>query len=494
MFQQFFQIKNKNKWIIFLFFVGIFGGLIVIQDGHEWGDDFALYISQAHAILTGNADKLASYNTWSMQHSDGVIGPYLYPPGYPYFLATYLRVIPFSWVGLKVFQWIFYALGVFAFYSFLNKKEFQLNFWPIIFLIALVFLHPKYVQFADRLMSDLWFLTTLFTFFYYLYFGQSFGNFRYVLIGFSLILTSITRVNGFLLIGSWWLYLLLEEIQWKNKLKNIGLTLPFVFVVLWFKKIDGQYESNHIDLLNSITIQSIFQNCQLYLSDISTFAFSLLGILLEIFRLNILLGLVLLFLFIKGLTSMKQLILFAPILSWIALNLLLILVWPIGQGTRYLLPILPFIYLIAMVGLQHMIKSKLWLTRISVMLVIVIFIQFLATVYFFGFVQSRNDIVGNTQNDMYRQIKLRVKDNEIIAFDKPRWLHLATDKKVVRKLTTQSFFESEAIYLLKKRVDIYSKREFNISDSRLDSVYGNKDFILYRRNDLSTGKNAIREK
>ena len=484
MFQQVLNIFNKNKWIILLFFVGFIGGVIVINDGHEWGDDFALYISQAQALIKGNTEKLAAYNTWSMQNSDGVMGPYLYPPGYPALLATYLNFFPFSWVGLKIFQWVFYGMGIFAFYSFLNKKEFQLTNWSIIFLVALVFLHPKYMQFADRLMSDLWFLTTLFIFFYYLYFGQNYGKFKFVLIGFSLILTSITRVNGFLLIASWWLQIFLEEKEWKSKFKDILCSLPFVLVVLWFKKVDGQYESNHFDLLKAISVESIFQNCKLYFSDISTFLFTLVSFLFESWRLNILIGIVFLYLFLKGISSLKNIKLFAPILIWIALNLGLIIVWPIGQGTRYLLPIIPFIYLIIMVGFGQVMRNFKWMKWSSISLFFIIFIQFVATVYYFGFVLSRNDILGETQNDVYNQIKLTVKDNEVIAFDKPRWLHLVTDKKVVRKLSDSTFFESNVQFLLKKKVDIYTQRKVQIKDSRLDSVYGNRDFILYRRNDL----------
>jgi hypothetical protein len=61
---------------------------------------------------------------------------------------------------------------------------------------------------------------------------------------------------------------------------------------------------------------------------------------------------------------------------------------------------------------------------------------------------------------------------------------LITNKKVIRKSSDSSFFNSQANYLLKKRIGIYSKRPEFVTDKRLDSVYGNKDYILYRRNDL----------
>ena len=119
MLQHFLQFCSQRKWFLSLVFLGLIAGLCCIRNGHEWGDDFALYLSQANAILKGNTHQLAEYNTWSMQNSDGTLGPFLYPPGYPLFLTLYLKFLPFNWVGIKIFQWLFYMLGTYAFYVFI---------------------------------------------------------------------------------------------------------------------------------------------------------------------------------------------------------------------------------------------------------------------------------------------------------------------------------------------------------------------------------------
>ena len=95
-----------------------------------------------------------------MQNSDGTLGPFLYPPGYPLFLTLYLKFLPFNWVGIKIFQWCFYLLGAYAFYACISSFKIKLPKTWVLYLLAIVLIHPKIIEFSDRLMSDLWFLVT----------------------------------------------------------------------------------------------------------------------------------------------------------------------------------------------------------------------------------------------------------------------------------------------------------------------------------------------
>lgn len=484
------QQLKKRKWILLIFILSFIGGVLVMTDGHEWGDDFALYLSQANAILKGTTHDLLQYNTWSMQHSDGTLGPYLYPQGYPLFLSIYMKFFPFNWIGIKIFQWFFYLLGAFAFYKTVSQSHIKLPHWWLVFCVALALLHPKYIQFSDRLMSDLWFLVTVFLFFFFLYSSQFNGSLKNFLIGLCAILAALTRVNGFILIISWWTYIFFQKSIIKDKLTQLIWTIPFTLVVVYLKKIDAQLESNHVELLNQITISGMMKNMSDYFSDLVSFpislfipAFETIGI--PVFAVVCVCAAVILYSFFSVVRSKNRFLHFAPVMVWIFSNLFIIVIWPISQGPRFLIPIFPFVYWIVCVGISQNVKSKLWQNLIPVGFLSILIIQFLTTVTFFGFIEPRNEVIGVTQNDIYSNIKTMVKEDEVIAFDKPRWLHLITNKKVIRKTSDSSFFMSDAQYLLKKRVGIYSKRIERIEDSRLDSVYGNKDFVLYKRNDLS---------
>ena len=482
---QFFHFCANRKWLLLLGLFALIGGILCIHDGHEWGDDFAMYLSQANAILKGNSNQLAEYNTWSMQNSDGTLGPYLYPPGYPLFLTLYLKFLPFNWVGIKIFQWVFYLLGSIAFYFLISSFKVKLSKSWILFVLGIVLVHPKILEFSDRIMSDLWFLVTVYLFFYFLFTNDFRKSSKLFLIGISLILGSITRVNGFLLIGSWWIYILMDQIELKNKIKDFLVSLPFVLFVLYLKKIDSQYESNHIDLLSSISTTSIFYNLSLYFKQIGQYVLWHLGFLPMT---GVLFGIILLFFFGNALKSMNRLKLFAPILIWILVNFALIVIWPIAQGTRYLLPIIPFIIWISVIGFNDWFPNQKWNRLISLAFISLIALQAAASIFFYRFVFNTNKVIGTAQTDIYEEVKLIVPDHEVVAFDKPRWLHLITDKKCVRKQTDSTFFKSNAQFWLITNKNMYSNRLQKLTDSRLDSIYGNADFTLYKRNDLSSRK------
>ncbi len=481
MIQSFLQLSKNKKWLIFLGLFAFIGGLFCIRNGHEWGDDFALYLSQANAILKGNTGELAKYNTWSMQHSDGTIGPYLYPPGYPLFLTIYLKIFPFNWVGIKIFQWIFYLLGGVAFYYLISSFKVKLPPNWVFYVLAIVLIHPKIVEFSDRLMSDLWFIVTVYLFFYFLYTTEFSKISKLFLIGLSLILAAFTRVNGFILVGSWWIHILVDQDDNKLKFRDFMKSIPFVLVVFAFRKIDNQYESNHVDLMSSVTFSSIWSNIVMYFQQIGQYAIWHLGFVKTT---GYVFAFILLFYFGFALKSIERLKVFAPVLVWIAFDFILIVLWPIAQGTRFLLPIIPFVIWIAVVGFNDWIENQKLNRWISLICICLLVLQSLATMTFCRFFFNANKVIGSLQTDIYDKVKLIVDDNDIIAFDKPRWLHLVTDKKAIRKQSDSSFFKSSASYWLVTNKNIYSGSNNKKTDNRLDSIYGNADFTLYRRNDL----------
>lgn len=486
MLKELLQYLAEKKWFLLLGLFAFIGGILILQNGHEWGDDFALYLSQANAILKGNTHQLAEYNTWSMQHSDGTIGPYLYPPGYPLFLSLYLKFFSFSWIGIKIYQWFFYVLGTIAFYSLITK--FKLKVGPIfsLFLMALVLVHPKVLEFADRIMSDLWFLVTVYLFFYFLYSTEYSKRSQYALIGISLILASITRVNGFLLIGSWWIFILVKDELWSFKIREFMLSLPVVIIVLYLKKIDNQYEANHMDLFSVITLETILSNLKDYIWMISSYVFWHLRFFDFVGYIFFIPTIIF---FLYGLRTLDRIKIFAPILMWIAVNFVLVVVWPIPQGTRYLLPIVPFIFWIAIVGLNEWIQNVKLNKMVAWGLVIILFVQSLASIWFYKFIENTNKVVGKNQSDIYNHIEKIVSDNDVIAFDKPRWLHLVTNKKCIRKQSDSTFFNSPAKYWLITNKNIYRPTYDNkLNNPKLDSIYGNAEFTLYRRNDLLNAK------
>ena len=84
-----------------------------IHSGHNWGDDFALYIKQAIQISNGESlNKIYDWNKISMQSSVNEIGPYLYPNGFPFLLSGVYSIWGMNLTIMKYFCSLFFLLSI----------------------------------------------------------------------------------------------------------------------------------------------------------------------------------------------------------------------------------------------------------------------------------------------------------------------------------------------------------------------------------------------
>jgi len=88
-------------------------GLLIIQPGHNWGGDFALYIEQAIALSEGSLNELYEQNKFAMEHSQYALGPFLYPIGFPLILSPFIAVFGLDFMLLK-YVVFFFSLGSFV--------------------------------------------------------------------------------------------------------------------------------------------------------------------------------------------------------------------------------------------------------------------------------------------------------------------------------------------------------------------------------------------
>ena len=101
--------NHRIQWVL-VYFISILGAWFCIDSGHEFGDDFILYIDQAERFWNNfDYQQLQIENKFCMQHSDQLIGPYLYPRGFPFFLSLF--------IGLKD-QWDGRLLNISIIYFF----------------------------------------------------------------------------------------------------------------------------------------------------------------------------------------------------------------------------------------------------------------------------------------------------------------------------------------------------------------------------------------
>jgi hypothetical protein len=118
----------------------------------EWGDDWAGYLLQARALVAGDPLREVALNARVVDGSDVQIGPYAYPWAYPALLALIGPSMGWDWAGLKA--WGAISLLLLAAASYGLARTFSAPAASAL-LAALVTLQGPMVSAALRISSDL---------------------------------------------------------------------------------------------------------------------------------------------------------------------------------------------------------------------------------------------------------------------------------------------------------------------------------------------------
>ena len=108
-------------WTIALAAVVAGGAVLSIllhRNGHNQGDDFALYLRQARSIFDGDIAQVVADNRFTVLNSGGGFSPIAYPWGFPLLLAPFVHQWGLDYDRLKLVEvacfcaWIVLAHGV----------------------------------------------------------------------------------------------------------------------------------------------------------------------------------------------------------------------------------------------------------------------------------------------------------------------------------------------------------------------------------------------
>lgn len=355
---------QKYQWILVLL-VAVVGGGFCMDLGHEWGDDFAMYLNQAQCWIGGGMDALYTANKACMDTSDGLLGPYLYPQGFPLFLSFFQRL--FEQLGLSglsllyALKWAnfgFFVLVLLAYLRLLNGV-FE-GHWGKIFLgFVLIAWHPKIWESADRLNSDLWFSALVILFFYAL--NTSFKGWlsRALTLSLLIFVASASRSNGVFLVAAWFVA---EWVDFRKtgKAENRVVALMMgTMAGLFALYADAGNGSNHWQLLKEIEFSTIVHNLGVYTEMAGSFPYWHFATLVKLILYPVLWLLVIVFwgIVFVGFRVAGQ-------YKWgmavfVLLNFGLYIVWPSVQGMRFLFPLLPLLSVFFVGGLAQTWKSKI---------------------------------------------------------------------------------------------------------------------------------------
>jgi hypothetical protein len=236
-------IKNINRDRFLTIIIGILilsiGILyfLTMRNDHDWGGDFALYLSQAKSLV--------ELNYWDYSGISRSYGNFLEPWGYPLLLAPVIFLFGINVVMLKIATSLFFILSLIVIFLLFNKK---ISNAYLLLLILVIGLNPNFFSFKEQILPDFPFLFSILLSIYLIQKvvvqRDPFVNYpvSYVIISFSIFSSFLIRYPGIILV----LVLLLTEIISILIAKNNGtpsdqlkpsyacMVLPyFIFVALF---------------------------------------------------------------------------------------------------------------------------------------------------------------------------------------------------------------------------------------------------------------------
>ena len=126
--------------------------LATFRNGHDWADDFSLYIRHAQNIARGEPYVQTGY-IYNPQNPD--IGPRVYPPGFPLLLAPVVRIFGLDLAPMKILVLAFFVGSLLV-----MTRLFRTVLPPayVAVLVLVVGVNPFFWEFKDHVLSDMPFL------------------------------------------------------------------------------------------------------------------------------------------------------------------------------------------------------------------------------------------------------------------------------------------------------------------------------------------------
>jgi hypothetical protein len=148
-------LRSSGPVLLLVLAIGLFD-LSTVRPGHDWGDDFALYIMQARDIVQGGDYARTGYIFNRYYPS---LAPRSYPPGFPLLLAPVFKVYGLDLEAFKAEIIVFFAAALVVLFFFVRRR---LPAGYGLLVVALLGLNPTLWSFKDSVLSDLPFLFFLF--------------------------------------------------------------------------------------------------------------------------------------------------------------------------------------------------------------------------------------------------------------------------------------------------------------------------------------------
>ena len=488
---------NQFLIILLIVLISLFY-LLNLQDGHDWGGDFSMYIMNAINIVKG----IPYAQTGYVYNPDmASIGPPVYPPVFPLILSPFIAIWGVNLLILKL-PGIAFFIGLLI---YLNVKIIPKEF-PLIFKMISLICIGLYVNFfltMESINSDIPFLL-----FCYIALNRidtlhgggakkPINPLEHILTGIFIYLAYGTRSVGLILLPVALIYSILKNRKINSSIV-ISLFVSLILIIaqgLLIPQTGSYFDQLPKSLLEIVTV--FLHSMEYYFE-----------IFLKIFPSDDMVFQSILFVFMvigfavglsnhirKGISSF-DLFFFS--------YLLLMLVWPSYQSWRLLIPIIPiyFLYIVeGMVQIVGLVKLD-WLRKTIPVFLLIGVVAFYAHTYSEVFPRPLSNIEKNETQELFEFIRSETNSEDVILFFKPRVMALFTQRKSVAMMipppngdTISRMHELDVSVVVRNR-----NQEYGIQPA-LDQfiathpeyfqlMYENLEFQVFRTSGLlSDGKN-----
>ena len=466
-----------RPWVGLMLTALIATGLSVamMNDYQNWGDDWAQYVLQARAILDGGMVEYLDQNAYMVNHSSGTVGPIGYPWGLPLLLAAEGQLFGFTLLTFKLFNIAILA----AIVLLTGAYAWRLGTPPSgLAAAALVGFNPSWVNFVNHVLSELPF--TMLSMCWLIAAARQptaeRGGMRGAILMGALSFAAFTiRVNGVLLLVAGLLNTALdtELPRWRR------LTLAAVhvvsFAVLWlgWSAVFPDGSTSYTRQLEGATIANTVR-------DLVVLPTALLGFFTA-GRLDLVSWCFAPFAVIGAWWKWPDT---RPAVIYCGLGIALYAVWPAGQPYRFMMPLMPIVAVVVVLGLQRCaaatsgLPAQMW--RAAIVVFPAVFLTVTGTLAARGTVREAWHPYDAPSRDMFAWIREHTEPDAVVAFFKPRVMHLLGGRL---SITAMSADAPRASYL------VYGKRrewtEFQQDLEAYDDVvtlvrrFENQNFIVF---------------
>ncbi len=141
-------------WSIALGIVVVVGAILAVllhRNGHNQGDDFALYLRQARSIFDGDTAQVVADNRFAVLNSDNGFSPIAYPWGFPLLLSPFVKQWGLDYDRLKLVEVACFCAWIVLVHGVVRRR---LGRGVAIAVAAVLATAPMLLAHTDQLLSE----------------------------------------------------------------------------------------------------------------------------------------------------------------------------------------------------------------------------------------------------------------------------------------------------------------------------------------------------